>query len=80
MHRGWQYVDERCHICHSWRDIYCRIIPAMTTSLFVFIILGILWGLAVLGGLGVGGFGTDSRDLGEREQGQERRWRSLLSR
>jgi hypothetical protein len=52
----------------------------MNTSFFVFIIFGIVWGLAILGGLGVGGFGTDSRDLGEREHGQERRWRSLLSR
>ena len=80
MHRGWQYVDERCHICHSWRDIYCRIITAMNASVLIIIVAGILWGLAILGGLGVGGSGVDSRDLGEREHSEERRWRSLLSR
>lgn len=44
------------------------------------IIIGGAWVLAILGGLGVGGMGKDSRDLGERESGEERRWRSLLSR
>jgi hypothetical protein len=78
MHQGWQDVDDRCHICHSWLDIYARIISAMTTVMAV--ILGGAWFLAILGGLGVGGLGKDSRDLGEREHSQERRWRWLLSR
>jgi hypothetical protein len=43
------------------------------------IFFGVAWLLAILGGLGVGGMGKDSRDLGERERPQERRWRSLLS-
>lgn len=43
------------------------------------IFFGVAWLLAILGGLGVGGMGKDSRDLGEREHSHERRWRSLLS-
>jgi len=35
--------------------------------------------LAILGGLGVGGMGRDSRDLAVRGHGEQRRWRSLLS-
>jgi hypothetical protein len=52
----------------------------MNDSLLAIIFIGVSWGLAVLGGLGVGGLGKDSRDLGERERSEERRWRSLLSR
>jgi hypothetical protein len=55
-------------------------ITAMTTSVIVVIFFGGAWILAILGGLGVGGLGKDSRDLGEREHSEERRWRSLLSR
>jgi hypothetical protein len=52
----------------------------MNASLLVFGFFGVAWLLAVLGGLGAGGMGADSRDLGVRERGEERRWRSLLSR
>ncbi len=38
------------------------------------------WLMAILGGLGVGGMGRDSRDLGERGHAEDRGWRSLLSR
>ena len=51
----------------------------MTTAMAV-IFFGGAWFLAILGGLGVGGLGKDSRDLGEREHSDERRWRWLLSR
>ena len=44
------------------------------------IIVAIAWLLAILGGLGVGGLGKDSRRLDERGHGQDRAWRSLLSR
>jgi len=52
----------------------------MSTTVFVVIFFGGGWVLAILGGLGVGGLGKDSRDLGVRERSEERRWRSLLSR
>jgi len=52
----------------------------MSTPLMAAIFFGGAWLLAILGGLGVGGLGKDSRDLGEREHSEERRWRSLLSR
>jgi hypothetical protein len=80
MHHYWQDVDERCHLCHSWRDIGYRIIAAMTAAALGFIVIGGSWVLAILGGLGVGGMGKDSRQLGERETSEERGWRSLLSR
>jgi hypothetical protein len=44
------------------------------------ILFAIAWLLAILGGLGVGGMGKDSRALSERGHAQERSWRSLLSR
>ncbi|MFI5100619.1 MAG: hypothetical protein ACHQE5_08915 [Actinomycetes bacterium] len=49
-------------------------------TVIVAVILGGAWVLAILGGLGVGGMGRDSRDLGERDHSQDRAWRSLLSR
>ena len=51
----------------------------MDAYVMVAIFFGFAWFLAILGGLGVGGLGKDSRDLGIREHPQERRWRSLLS-
>ena len=36
--------------------------------------------LAALGGLGVGGLGKDSRDLGINQRSEERSWRPLNSR
>jgi hypothetical protein len=80
MHGSWQDVDERCHLCHSWRDVAYRIITAMNSAALPFLFLGGSWLLAILGGLGVGGLGKDSRDLGVREHSAERKWRSLLSR
>ena len=74
----WQEVDEGWHSCHSWQDPNQRTISAMTV--IVAVILGGAWVLAILGGLGVGGMGRDSRDLGERDHAQDRAWRSLLSR
>ena len=44
------------------------------------ILFAIAWVLAILGGLGVGGMGKDSRRFGEREHAEDRAWRSLLSR
>lgn len=38
------------------------------------------WLVAILGGLGVGGLGRDSRDLAIRGHAEDRGWRSLLSR
>ena len=40
------------------------------------IVVGIAWLLAILGGLGVGGLGKDSRRLDERAHGDDRAWRS----
>ena len=51
----------------------------MNITLIAAIFFAGAWLLAILGGLGVGGLGKDSRDLGLREHPQERRWRSLLS-
>jgi hypothetical protein len=51
----------------------------MNTTVMAAIFLGVASLLAILGGLGVGGLGKDSRDFGERERPHERRWRSLLS-
>ena len=52
----------------------------MNSAALPFLFLGGSWLLAILGGLGVGGIGKDSRDLGVREHSEERKWRSLLSR
>jgi hypothetical protein len=49
-------------------------------NIVVVIIFAIAWLLAILGGLGVGGMGTDSRRFGERGHAEDRAWRSLLSR
>jgi hypothetical protein len=73
----WQEVDETCHCCHSWQEPNQRTISAMTV--LAAIIFGGAWAMAILGGLGVGGLGRDSRDLGERAHAQDRSWRSLLS-
>jgi hypothetical protein len=50
----------------------------MNTVAFIVFVIG--WALAVLGGIGAGGLGKDSRQLGERGHAQDRAWRSLLSR
>jgi hypothetical protein len=47
----------------------------ITIGLFV-----LAWVAAIVGGLGIGGLGTDSRGLDDRQHGDERPWRSLLSR
>lgn len=47
---------------------------------FAVIVFAAAWALAILGGLGVGGLGKDSRRLDERGHAQDRAWRSLLSR
>jgi hypothetical protein len=52
----------------------------MASTVLVMIFLGVSWLLVILGGVGVGGLGTDSRDFGLRERSEERGWRSLLSR
>ena len=51
----------------------------MSAIVLGIIVIGGSWTLAILGGLGVGGMGTDSRQLDERERTEERPWRSLLS-
>jgi hypothetical protein len=48
-----------------------------TVALILFLLA---WALAILGGLGVGGMGRDSRRFNERGHSQDRDWRSLLSR
>jgi hypothetical protein len=50
----------------------------MDTVAFILFLLA--WALAILGGLGVGGLGRDSRQLAVRGHADERSWRSLLSR
>jgi hypothetical protein len=50
----------------------------MNTVAFIFFVIA--WAMAVLGGIGAGGIGKDSRQLGERGHAQDRGWRSILSR
>ena len=52
----------------------------MSADALGIIVIAGTWVLAILGGLGVGGMGKDSLQLGERETSDERGWRSLLSR
>jgi len=49
----------------------------MTTAALILFLVA--WTVAILGGLGVGGMGKDSRRLGERDHSGDRDWRSLLS-
>jgi hypothetical protein len=51
----------------------------MTANLIVGITLAAFWVLVILGGLGVHGLGTDSREIEEGERTVLRRWRSLLT-
>lgn len=53
-------------------------ISAMTA--LAAILFAVAWIMVILGGLGAGGLGRDSRDLGVREHADDRSWRSLLSR
>jgi len=48
--------------------------------LLVVLVFAVAWLGAILGGLGVGGLGRDSRGLDPREHPENRPWRSLLSR
>ena len=51
--------------------------PMMLITIGLFVLA---WVAAIVGGLGIGGLGTDSRGLDDRQHGDERPWRSLLSR
>jgi hypothetical protein len=45
-----------------------------------FILFVVAWLFAILGGIGAGGMGRDSRRFNERGHSEDRAWRSLLSR
>ena len=47
-------------------------------TVFGVILFLAVWVMVILGGLGVGGLGKDSRDLGIRRHSGDREWRSLL--
>ena len=48
-------------------------------TIFAVLIFAAAWLMVILGGLGVGGLGRDSRDLDPRCHAERRSWRSLLS-
>jgi hypothetical protein len=56
---GWQDFNAGWHFCHSWQDVYCRIILAM----FALVLLGLFLLVAVASLLGLS---ADSRDLQPR--------------
>jgi hypothetical protein len=44
---GWQKINAGCHSCHSWQEFIGSMITAMTTILFLLIVLA---GLSALVG------------------------------
>ena len=48
-------------------------------TVLVVLLFALVWVVAILGGLGVGGLGRDSRELDPRCHAERRDWRSVLS-